>query len=67
MANHIQVSLSQSIVTLYTRGWKKLRIARELGVDTRRCAATSGSTRQTPYFRPPANRPLQGRKANQTP
>jgi transposase len=35
MANHIQVSISQSIVTLYRQGWKKLRIARELGVDTK--------------------------------
>ncbi len=35
MANHIQVNLSQSIVELYTRGWRKLRIARELGIDTK--------------------------------
>jgi hypothetical protein len=35
MANKIQVSLSQSIVTLYKQGLKKLRIARELGVDTK--------------------------------
>ena len=35
MANRIQVSLSQSIVELYIRGWKKLRIAKELDVDTK--------------------------------
>lgn len=35
MANHIQVSLNQSIVEPYTRGWWKLRIARELGIDTK--------------------------------
>ena len=35
MANRIQVSLSQSIVELYNRGWKKLRIARELEIDTK--------------------------------
>ena len=35
MANHIQVNLSQSIVELYARGWRKLRIARELGIDTK--------------------------------
>lgn len=35
MANKIQVSLSQNIVELYKKGWKKLRIARELGVDAK--------------------------------
>jgi transposase len=35
MANRIQVSLSQNIVELYNRGWKKLRIARKLEVDTK--------------------------------
>ena len=33
MANLIKVALTHSIVTLYSRGWSKRRIARELGLD----------------------------------
>ena len=35
MANRIQVHVSHSIVTLYQQGWRKLRIAHELGVDVK--------------------------------
>lgn len=35
MANRIQVQVSHSIVTLYQQGWRKLRIAHELGVDVK--------------------------------
>lgn len=35
MANRIQVSVKNAIITLYSQGWPKLRIARELGVDVK--------------------------------
>ena len=35
MANRIQVTVSNSIVTLYQQGWRKLRIAHALGVDVK--------------------------------
>ena len=35
MSNYTKVSVINSIVTLYDKGWPKLRIARELGVDVK--------------------------------
>ena len=40
MANRLTVTESDTILTLFQRGWRKLRIARELKVDVktvRRC------------------------------
>ena len=35
MANNKNVSVIHSILTLYSKGWKKARIARELGIDVK--------------------------------
>ncbi len=35
MANRLGMTESDTILTLYRRGWRKLRIARELGVDVK--------------------------------
>jgi len=35
MANRTQVTVINSILTLYENGWRKLRIARELGIDVK--------------------------------
>lgn len=60
MANHIQVSLSQSIVELYNRGWKKLRIARELDVDTKTVRRHIRLYKANSLLPPPGESPVGG-------
>lgn len=70
MANLIKVAITHSIQTLYSRGWSKRRIARELGLDRETVAryirigleresnpaiSTAGSPDSTQPFRPPGN------------
>jgi len=42
MGNYIKVAVTNSIITLYDRGWSQRRISRELGIhrDDRRTGAT---------------------------
>lgn len=67
MSNQVQVTVINSILTLYRKGWRKLRIARELGIDVKTvrsyicqaeaARASSGSEEPTSLLLPPGNGP----------